>query len=241
MNIRSIIKPLFQIDKHMDLAPQTALVLKNDGKEKAYALLNAVYKGTGKTGIELLAEGSGDADKPLSGGYILTLWHFHHPWTHRGYLTGRSSADQAARLYAIALNLWQNGKRGKALYQLGRALHLVQDIFIPQHAGITAFKGHGPLEKWLTKNAKPYLVDDGGFYYWEDSFRKKNRRHRVYSDRIYDWIDCGSHLSIDWFKEYFADGKYDEETFKEVAGLIVPSALRFSAGFLHKFFSDAGE
>lgn len=240
MNIRSIIKPLFQIDKHMALVPETALVLKSDGKEEIYNLLYMKDEATGKKGVELLAEGTADADKPLSGGYINTLWHFHHPWSHRGYLTRKSSADVADGLFKRALALWQNGERGDAFYQLGRALHLLQDIFIPQHAGIAACKGHGPLEKWLTKNSEAYLVSEGGYYYWETSFRKKFRRHHVKSDRTYDWIDHGSHLSIDWFNKYFAHSRYDEDTFREVATLIIPHALRFSAGFLNKFFTEAG-
>ncbi len=240
MKIRSFIQPLFEIEKHMELVPHTALILKNDGKEEIYTFLNEIDEVTGKTGLELLAEGAGDADKPLSGGYIVTSWHFHHPWSHRGYLTASSSADQTAWLYAFALNLWQNGKRAQALYQLGRALHLVQDIFIPHHSAVTACKGHGPLEKWLTDNWEPYLVTDGGYYCWKKSFHhNRNKSHRVYSDRPYDWIDHGSHLSIDWFKKYFADGVYDEETFSDVAGLIIPHALRFSAGFLYRFFCEA--
>jgi hypothetical protein len=99
MNIRSLLKPLFKTKKHMELVPQTALILKNDGENDIYTFLQRIDKATGKTGLALLAEGAGDADKPLSGGYIVTLWHFHHPWSHRGYLTGSSSADQAAWLF----------------------------------------------------------------------------------------------------------------------------------------------
>ncbi len=241
MNLRALIKPLFKIDSHMDLVPQAALILKHDGKEDIYNLLQLMVEATGKTGLALLSEGAGDADKPLSGGYINTLHHFHHPWSHRGYLTGKSSAGRAAGLYALALNLWQNGQRAAALYQLGRALHLLQDIFIPQHSGITACKGHGQMEKWLSENGESYLVAGGGYYQWEAVFcNGENECHHVYSDRPYDWIDHGSHLSIDWFNRYFASGRYNVSTFKRAAGLIIPNALRFSAGFLHKFFREAG-
>ena len=239
MNIRFFIKPLFETKKHMELVPPTALILKNDGETDLYAFLQKKDKATGKTGLALLAEGAGDADNPLSGGYIVTLWHFHQPWSHRGYLTGSRSADQAAWLFELALNFWKDGKRGKALYQLGRALHLVQDIFIPHHSGIAALNGHRELEKWLTENWEPYQVTGGGYYQWETCFDNlQNRCHRVCSDYPYDWIDHGSHLSIDWYNRYFADGVYDEDTFREVAGLILPHVLRFSAGFLYKFFCD---
>lgn len=59
MNLRALIKPLFKIDKHMDLVPHTALILKNDGKEDIYNYLHEIDKATGKTGLDLLAEGAG--------------------------------------------------------------------------------------------------------------------------------------------------------------------------------------
>jgi hypothetical protein len=210
------------------------------GKRIIYNYLHEIDEATGKTGLDLLAEGAGDADKPLSGGYIDTLQHFHHPWSHRGYLTGSSSAGRAAGLFALALNLWQNGQRSRALYNLGRTLHLLQDIFIPQHSGITACKGHSQLEKWLTENGEPYRVIGGGYYHWETVFcNQENECHHVYSERPYDWIDHGSHLSINWFNTHFAGGGYNVDTFRRVAGLIIPHALRFSAGFLYKFFREA--
>ncbi len=89
MNLRALIKPLFKIDTHMDLVPQTALILKHDGKEDIYNFLQLIVEVRGKTGLALLSEGAGDADKPFSGGYINTFQHFHHPWSHRGYLTGK--------------------------------------------------------------------------------------------------------------------------------------------------------
>ena len=225
----------------MDLVPQTAEILKNDGKEEFYARLHQAGGVTGKTGLRLLTKGAADADKPFSGGFIVPFWHFHHPWSHRGYLVGNSSADQAAWLFTFALDLWQKKREEQALYHLGRALHLVQDIFIPQHAAVTAFKGHSELEHWLSENWEDYRVDSGGFYHWERSFHNlQGDRHTVSSERPYDWIEHGSHLSIKWFYRHFAGGVYDEASFHRVAGLIIPHALRFSAGFLNKFFHDAG-
>ncbi|NLY39679.1 MAG: hypothetical protein GX044_10350 [Firmicutes bacterium] len=240
MNIRSLIKPLFKIESHMDLVPQTAVILKNDGKEELYARLQQRGR-TGKTGLELLAKGAADADKPFSGGFIVPLWHFHHPWSHRGYLVGSSSADQAAWLFNFALGLWQKKREEQALYHLGRALHLIQDIFIPQHAAVTALKGHGELENWLSENWEAYRVERGGFYRWECSFHNlQGDHHTVSSERPYDWIDHGSHLSSQWFDRFFGGGHYDEASFHRAAALTIPHALRFSAGFLNKFFLDAG-
>ena len=81
----------------MDLVSLTAEILKNDGKGDVYRLLVQTDQVTGKTGLELLAEGTKDADLPFSGGYILHFMHFHHPWSHRGYLSKSSSADETVK------------------------------------------------------------------------------------------------------------------------------------------------
>lgn len=224
----------------MELVPATAEILKNDGKTEMFKLLNTPDLETGKTGIELLSEGAKDADIPFSGGFIITMFHFHHPWTHRGYLTRASSADQVGGLYAAALNFWENGQRSNAWYQLGRALHLLQDIFIPQHSGVTALKGHRGLEKWLTVYCDLYKVSSGGYYHWKRKFMHPHHRsHHVSSEHPYDWIDHGSHISIHWYDRYFAGGGFDEDTFHRAASLFIPCMLRFSAGFIYKFYQDA--
>lgn len=226
----------------MDLVYHAAVILKNDGKEDVYRFLNETDAVKGKTGVELLEKGTKDADIPFSGGYIFHMWHFHHPWSHRGYLSCRSSADYTAGLFARALRLWRAGNRGEALYQLGRSLHLLQDIFVPHHAGITAFRGHGALEDYLLKNWEAYLVTDKGYYEWETWFyhKAKGKRHHVSSRKPYDWIDHGSHISIDWYNEYFSGWCHDPEVFTRVTPLIIPRVLRFCAGFIYRFFNEAG-
>jgi hypothetical protein len=240
MMIKYLLNSLFQIISHMELAEATALLLSNDGKQEIVYFLEQTEKTSGKKYLEILAAGTRDADLLLSGGYICTLSHFHHPWSHRGYLLSKSSADETAAIFSTATTLWQEGKQADAIYQLGRALHLIQDIFIPQHSGITGSKGHGEFEKWLTDHWPPYQVTSGGYYEWEQDFYADNgKHHHVTSKKAYDWIDYGSHLSIAWYEQYFASGQYDENTFRSVAPLVVAHALRFSAGFINFFFTHA--
>lgn len=230
---------MFEIEKHMKLVAQTALVLNNDGKGDLYRLLSGKDGFAGRTGLELLAMGTRNADLPYSPGYIWHTKHFHHPWSHRGYLSKQSSADETVRIYARAKNLWQNDNKAGAMYHLGRALHLIQDINIPHHASVTALWGHGDFEKWLTDNGEPHLVHDGGYYEWEETFTSEDGdSHLVHSGNTYDWIDYGSHLSYPWFQQYFADCIKTEERYHEAAALVIPSVLRLSAGFICKFLRE---
>ena len=240
MIIKKVNRPFFEIKKHVELVYETCLLLENDGKKDLSYLINSTVEGKGITYRELLEKGARDSDVPFSGGYICHTSHFHHPWTHCGYLTSYSSADKTADIFTRALDLWKKGHRGEAAYQLGRSLHLVQDIFMPQHAAVTAFNGHSQLETWLTDNWKPYQVTEGGYYHWKKTFISENgKKHHLSSERVYDWIDLGSHLSFKWYQKYFKKRKYNEETFQKVAAQIVPHVLRYSAGYLNKFFFEA--
>jgi phospholipase C len=237
MKVGYLLKPFFQIASHMELAEAAANILANDGREDIVSFLYSTDGASGRRYIERLAAGTRAADLPCSRNYVCTLSHFHHPWTHRGYITGRSSAAVAAQLFDRALSLWQDAKCGEAVFQLGRALHLLQDIFIPHHSGVTALKGHAALEKWLTANWRSFTAEKGGLYHWRrDFYDKDGNCHHVASENPYDWIDHGSHISIAWYEKYFAAGKYNEDIFLAVAPLIIPFALRFSAGFIALFF-----
>ncbi len=240
MDIKQVIKPLFKIENHIDLVYESSLLLKNDGKEDLYLFINSTNEERGKTYRELLEEGARDADIPFSGGYIFQLFHFHHPWTHRGYLFARSSADVTVSIFTGAVGLWKNGDKAEAIYQLGRSLHLIQDIFVPQHSGVTAFNGHSQLENWLSDNWKAYQVTSGGYYHWAQTFSAEDGSiHHVRTENLYDWIDFGSHLSFVWYNRYFRKKKFNEDTFHRVAAKIIPNVLRHSAGYLNKFFYEA--
>ncbi len=223
------------------MVPDTVELLKNDGKEELYHFLNSTPRAGAEKYCHFIARGARDADIPWSRGYILQLYHFHHPWTHRGYLCRKSSADQLAQSFAGAQNLWTSGRKERALYQLGRMLHLIQDIFVPHHAGVTARRGHAELERWLAIHWRHYLVEEGGCYIWEETFASSDsgQIHAVSSKNPYDWIDKGSHISIRWYERYFQDyeGQNGALFFPEVASKIIPCTLRHSAGFINRFFT----
>lgn len=234
-----LIQPFFVYKNHIEFAYLSALILKNDDKNSVYSLLFETDMKTGMTLLALLAKGAKDADIPFSGGYVCHMSHFHHPWTHHGFHSKTSSADLTVKLFTIAQKNWQTGKKGMAMYHLGRALHLIQDIFIPHHAKITNRNGHGQLERWLDANWKAYRVVKGGYYNWQYNFCNEHGKcHKVNSSNIFDWIDCGSHISIDWYNKYFAQRDISNSIFHEISKLIIPHVLRFSAGFIYKFFKS---
>ena len=221
------------------MIPFAVELLKNDGIKDLCDFFKCKIPATGDEYLTLMAKGAMDADLPWTRGYILHMYHFHHPWTHRGYLTYKSAADVLAALFTTGQNFWTAGRLDRALYQLGRMLHLLQDIFIPHHAAVTAFNGHGQLEGWLANNWHRFLIEEGGYYSWETTFQNTaSQIHTVSSKNPYDWIDTGSHISITWYQKYYS---YNEDNslnnfFPRLASKIVPYNLRYSAGFINRFF-----
>ncbi len=230
---------------HASLVREAVRVAGADGLTYLEALLGGGL-------LERLCQGAIDADYPASGGYVLHLYHFHNPWTHQGFARSCASAAHVATvLYADALGLWHRGsERSAAVYELGRACHLLADCWIPYHAAGTAFCGHGPYESWLTADGryKRFLPRGGGRYEWRAVYepRRGGVPHALDSRSPWAWVDLAAHESYPWFEDYL-DGCAGrtpaelEASFPAAAAVLVPGVVRYLAGYLHLFFSLAGE
>jgi len=227
---------LFKYRNHYEMVPASALILKNDGMDDVYEFLNSRDFYSGQKYLTLAARGAEEADLPWTCGYVLHTFHYHHPWTHRGYLIYKSAADELSRLFTIGQNFWHLGRKDRAVYQLGRMLHLVQDVFVPHHAAVTAFRGHGQLEEWLDDHWRFYVVEKGGHYVWEKTFARGDKVHVVNSQNPYDWVEIGSHMSFQWYEEHFLNGADAADSYPKLARKIIPNTLRYSAGFMNRFF-----
>ena len=105
-------------------------------------------------------------------GYILdinegTVWadqdfkssnHFYNPYKKRGLYGRKNAMDLGVDYYSQALSLWNNDEFNTALFYLGAALHLVQDMTIPQHANIRLLDKHHQYETYI-KRTYEYLED----------------------------------------------------------------------------------
>lgn len=225
---------LFKYRNHYELIPFSVDLLQNDGIVEIHEIFTRGHRG--QKYLTALSRGARDADLPWSCGYIVYTYHYHHPWTHRGYLTYRSAADVIAGLFVIGQDLWTRGRRRLAVYQLGRMLHLLQDLFIPHHAAVTVLHGHGELEEWLDSNWRRYVVHHGGYYSWEGIISGEDQQHTVSSQNPYDWVDAASHISMGWYRNYFESGHGGTDGHAELVSKIIPNTLRYSAGFIRRFF-----
>jgi hypothetical protein len=214
---------------------------------------------------EHLLRGTVDADYPASGGYVLHLYHFHHPWSHRGYGgVCLSAATVVEDLVKDALRLWRaeasgtagpaGGRvltrgpgRAAAAYELGRAAHLLADCWVPHHAAGVAGCGHGAYEAWLEEGGRwrEFAPSSGGAYRWQAVYRPGDDLHGVPHvldwRNVRDWVDLAAHEALPWYDRYLNACRHPgyEEHFAPAAARLVPAAVRHLAGFLHLFFTLA--
>jgi len=200
-----------------------------------------------------LTQGVVDVDYPASGGYVLHLYHFHHPWTHRGYAGSCVSGAQVTEdLFGDALDLWRANRRAEAAYELGRACHPLADGFVPYHAAGVAGCGHAGYEDWLTRDQRwrEWLPAAGGRYQWQAIYQPGDGRapHALDWRSPAHWVDLATHESWPWFRDRLngcAGGLWGSRPdirafFPAAASVLVPATIRYLAGFLHLFFTLAG-
>lgn len=82
--------------------------------------------------------------------------HFYNPGTGKGLSVFQSAKERAADWYGKAVKTYVNGG-STAFYELGHALHLLQDMAAPSHANAAPHFWHSKIaetgyEWWVTRN-----------------------------------------------------------------------------------------
>lgn len=150
--------------------------------------------------------------------------HFYSPEKDRG-LYGRNDAlSLAVGYYKQAIDMWKAGEPEPSMFYLGAAVHLVQDMTIPQHANIRLLDNHRQYENFVKRtylNFPIFLAHHGGYYVESiEEAIKCNARNAM---KIY------AHLRFirDNYKRYFAITKFT-----------LPLAQKTTAGCFLRFYKD---
>ncbi|SHE57939.1 phospholipase C [Desulforamulus putei DSM 12395] len=147
--------------------------------------------------------------------------HLYDPDTKSGMWHWPSAAEKCVEFYHKALKLWHNKKHARAMFFLGAALHLVQDVCVPHHASCKIFNGHVDYESWVEIRRHHYLTEDGGIY--------------QISDQPQDWITENAKLA----KQYFSLVSQGlPEDYHRATAVLLPRAQQTTAGFLLHFYNQ---
>ena len=138
--------------------------------------------------------------------------------TLKNLMKKATAADLATFFYNRALKEWENNHPGDAFYNLGIALHAVQDVTNPSHST---------------------LGDDQGFeQYVNDTYLTTIETNppaisgRYLKKRPADWVKMGATESYNWDLN-------NHPAFPTTASKSVALGVGSGAGFLWSFFNDA--
>lgn len=193
---------------HPFINVQGRRILFNDGHRKASHIFNIF--------ADQLDRGVVWIDKGLK-----NACHYYDSENGCGIWLWPSAADKCNDFFTRALDLWKDKKHARAMFFLGAAIHLVQDLCVPHHACCKIFSGHNDFESWADRNKNNYMVDSQGLY--------------GISDNPEDWIAENARLAREYYTlvESSTPEKYHRAT-----KILLPRAQATTAGFLLLFYQQ---
>ena len=150
--------------------------------------------------------------------------HFYNPYKKRGLYGRKSAMNLAKEYYQNALNMWYSGDRRKAMFFLGAAAHIVQDMTVPQHANIRLLDDHHQYESFVKKVYKDLI-----------GFTQESNPYILNS--IEDYVRFNSRMALKVYRK-FNNIKENENRFFRIIKCTLPLAKRTTAGLFITFCRD---
>jgi phospholipase C len=207
---KAVLETECEIHKFINI--QALIILHNDKYEDAYSFF-CDY-------IEQLNEGVVWADEDFK-----SSGHFYSPIRNRGLYGNRNALSLAQEYYDNALKLWHEQNNDKSMFFLGAAVHLVQDMTVPQHANIRLLDDHRQYESFIKRtylNTDRFVAFNGGYYL----------------NDIEEFIRCNARTAIEIFSRLKKISE-EEERFYTISRFTLPLAQKTTAGCLMSFYKAA--
>ncbi len=150
--------------------------------------------------------------------------HFYNPYSKKGLYGRKSAMDLTIDYYMKAINLWKYGDKKKSMFYLGAAIHIVQDMTVPQHANIRLLDDHHQYESFVKKSYKNLegFNDDKGPYIL---------------DSIRDYIRFNTRIALKVHRR-FKNIKEDECRYFRTVRCTLPLAKRTTSGVMLLFYKE---
>ncbi|HHY47070.1 MAG TPA: phospholipase [Firmicutes bacterium] len=153
--------------------------------------------------------------------------HHYHPSTRRGLWKWPNAIVESNTHFARALVAWQRRDENRAIFFLGAALHIIQDLCVPFHARAIVLQGHQRFELWADQHKHEFGIQGSTM---RGIYRPVAKPE--------EWIKANAEMSYEFFPLVARDAS--ENDYRSAAGELIPQAIRTSAGFLAAFFELNG-
>lgn len=221
--VKSILKAVNPIKKriikteckvHKFINTQSLTILKNDGHKEVHKLMY--------TYINDINAGVVWADQDLKSNN-----HFYNPHKNKGLYGSSNAKTECLSYYTKALKEYSHNNIKAAMFYLGAACHLIQDLTVPQHANIHLLNNHRSYENWVIRthlHYKEFKLEEGG----------------IYLNSLNQYIYFNSKGAIKAYKRY--SHVIDRNVrFQKITALVLTMAQATTAGLLFKFYNDIQE
>lgn len=155
---------------------QAAVILANEGYQDAAQLIQSYL-------VELNA-GVYWADKGWK-----NVCHYYEPVSGRGLWQFNHALEAFDGYYSRSLACLSRGGLPDALFFLGAAAHLLQDLCVPHHARAKIFNGHKEYESWVKEHYQRYALDQARDLHQQAPIAKILQHNAAMAADLYDWVD----------------------------------------------------
>lgn len=206
---KAVITTQCQVHKFINI--QALNILKTDKYLEAYDFFNQH--------IHSINEGAVWADQDFKSSH-----HFYNPHTHKGLYGRKNALDLGKEYYDKSLALWKVGEFDKSMFYFGAAVHLLQDMTVPQHANIRLLDNHRQYENFVRKTYK--LIQE---------FKAESVLFVL--DTIEEFMRFNARVAMKIYKR-FSVIEQDENRYYKITRCSLPLAERSTAGCMLMFYGD---
>ncbi|MDO7786368.1 zinc dependent phospholipase C family protein [Desulforamulus aquiferis] len=204
--IKAVINPPRKRNTHRFCNLQAIGILKRDGLRKEALLL--------QSGVDSLNEGAIWCDTGFK--YIS---HYYNPHVGAGLWNGPDAPTECQSYFNRAVEMWRRGYREQAIFYLGAATHIMQDLCVPHHASGLVFNGHQYFEYWARKHYEDFAINSCGIYKIINSASDWVRENAFFSSIYLPTVSENAQIT----------------SIEKTVEILLERAQRTTAGFLHLF------
>ena len=150
--------------------------------------------------------------------------HYFEPSSGKGLWQFATAIETFQSYYQQGLNNMYRKNYSQAVFFLGAAAHLIQDLCVPHHTRAKIFSGHKEYESWVQQSYNDYAIAENGIYSEDANIAVQLLGNAKVAADLFDWVDLDRGTM-----------KYHEAT-----TILLPLAQRSTAGLFMNFCAASG-
>ena len=145
--------------------------------------------------------------------------HYFEPSSGKGLWQFATAIETFQLYYQQGISNLHGKNYSRAVFFLGAAAHLMQDLCVPHHARGKLFSGHKEYESWVQQCYTHYAVESNHIMSKDATLASQLLGNAVVAADLFDWVNLDQ-------------GATD---YHEATAILLPQAQRSTAGLFLKF------